>query len=176
MTSFQIPRTSRGIKGANGRTALTVLGALLSASPAGAQTTNTQQPIKRPVVPVPQKPATGVQNNLFSAFGAANNNSAAHTAPVLSPQAQKFLNPNANTAAGNNTPANRNPLAALVNPNGAANRQAPSNLNNLQRPVATGPQVPARSVPGLPAPRGAKEMQGHNGSIIRTASDGSVLD
>jgi hypothetical protein len=175
MTSFQTPRTSRELKGANGRTAaLTVLGALLSASPAGAQTTNTQQPIKRPV-PVPQKPATGAQNNLYSLFGGANNNSAAHTAPVLSAQSQKFLNPSANTAAGNNAAASKNPLAALMNPNGAANRQSPSN-NNLQRPVATGPQVPARSVPGLPAPRGSKEMQGHNGSIIRTASDGSVMD
>jgi hypothetical protein len=161
----------------NGRmAALTLLGAFVSAAPAGAQTTNAQQPIKRPVLPAPQKPATGSQNNLFSMFGGANNNSAGHTAPALSPQAQKFLT-NGNTATPNNAAgSNKSPLAALLNQNSGANRQSTPNLNNLARPTPTGPQVPAKSVPGLPAPRGSKEMQGHNGSIIRTASDGSVMD
>jgi len=151
--------------------AVTALGVLLSAAPAGAQTTTTQTPVKKPTpAPVPQKPAQPALNNPFN-FGAANN-SAAH-APALSPQAQKFLNPSGNTAAGNNAAVAKNPLAALFNPN--ANRQATPNLNN-QRPVGTGPQVPAKSIPGYPAPPGSKEMQGRNGSIIRTASDGSVMD
>ena len=177
MRFFQLSLTNHEPKGAHLRTtAVTVLGALLSASPAGAQTTNTQQPVKRPVTPVPQKPAAA-QNNMFGMFGAGNN-SAGHAAPALSPQAQKFLNPsaNTNTNANANTTANRNPLAGLFKPKTATNQQPTSNLNSLQKPLPTGPQVAAKSVPGLPAPRGSKEMQGHNGSIIRTASDGSVLD
>jgi hypothetical protein len=188
MTSVQTPRTNRDLKGASARMAtVTVLGAMLSASPAAAQTTNTQQPVRRPTVPVPvpQKPVAAAQNNnLLNPFAGLNNNAAGRTAPALSAQAQKFLNPGANTNVGNNTAVNnttaasKNPLASLFNKaSTGSNRPSTSNnLSSLQKPVITGPQVPAKSVPGLPAPRGAKEMQGNNGSIIRTAADGSVLD
>jgi hypothetical protein len=175
MTSFQPPRKSRYLKGANSRAVAVTLGALLSAAPAGAQTT-TQQPVKKPLVPVPQKAGAQPQvNNVFSMFSNGGN-SGQRTAPALSSSAQKFLNPNGNAAAGNNAAA-KNPLSNLMNRNNAttgANRQPASAVNN--RPTVTGPQVPAKSFPGYPAPVGGKEMQGRNGSIIRTASDGSVMD
>jgi hypothetical protein len=153
---------------------VTALAVLLSAAPARSQTTTAQQPLKKPVpAPAPQKPAVA-QNNLFNPFGAASN-SAGHPASSLSPQTQKFLNPTGNAAAGNNGAGAKNPLASLFHPTNAASPATPA-ANNNQRLTGTGPQVPAKSFPGYPAPHGSKEMQGHNGSIIRTASDGSVMD
>ena len=75
--------------------------------------------------------------------------------------------------------ASRSAVATRNLPNTIAQAQKPLNpsqRNTNQQPVASGPPVMSRNFPGHPAPPGSTETQTHNGSIIRTAADGSVID
>jgi hypothetical protein len=58
--------------------------------------------------------------------------------------------------------------------NVATSRPASSNLN--PRAGAAGPPVVSRNFPGHPGPAGSRESQAPNGSIVRTAADGSVIE
>jgi hypothetical protein len=145
---------------------LTALGACLAAAPSGAPAEQQTNPfIKKPITPAPAQRTPAAQqqpNSLYNIFNPSANltTTAPHNAmgagnannPV-----QKLLNPRNGT-----------------NPAGGTNRPSVPNFTNQK--FTPGRPVASRNFPGHPAPPGSTETQARNGSIVRTAADGSVLD
>jgi hypothetical protein len=126
-------------------------------------------------------PSAAARNAPNSALPATTPNARSTNSPAAAPNAanaaaqlQKlFKTPQTNTT---NAATNRLPSASVPNTNAGTNRLMQASLNANQRSAASGPPVPSRNFPGHPGPPGSTETQNRNGSIVRTAADGSVID
>jgi len=169
--------------------------------PAPARQTPVQRTPQAPPqtrAPTPAAPAQTPSSpfKLFAPSNGANNPSAAaHNVPNTGSSAAARNAPNATLPAttpnvrSTNSPATPNaanaaaqlqrlfktPQTNTTNTN-AGNRLMQASLSANPRPAASGPPVPSRNFPGHPGPPGSTETQNRNGSIVRTAADGSVID
>lgn len=95
-------------------------------------------------------------------------------APAAKPPAAQLNSPlNFNSLKPNNAatprPAPANPLKPAT-----PNRTPQPNISNQK--FIPGPAVASHTFPGHPGPPGSSEAPGRNGSVVRKAADGSVLD
>jgi hypothetical protein len=136
--------------------------------PAQTQRPAVTTPPQRVTTPVPATNANQTRNllnNLFAPSSGSNNAATGRTTPT---------NPATNPAA---TAAQRRALTnGVPSANGTTN--APglriASLNTNQAAYARAMQ--SRAFVGHPGPPGSTERQTRNGSIVRTAADGSVID